>query len=541
MDNSPSSLENYLRNQKFSLKFTNPKGDESESVVMSPHAFYLHLRQIQRKLPDTTTMCPMFSVKKGQSRMDAWQIFQDGLRAYLRTIGTELVEILDHGKFAPPYPTLLSTGLQEWLSPDDFETYINNDVANEVDEDGEEIVKVPVKSKIKKFKGQLGNTPTKRRKLKVTISPEGEGENEEDPTSADIERISQRSENEESTSAEVKMVANFESPIFQALVKTSHNRLAIEANQIYIALTFFMDMLIRKHTEKDEEAKQAHGAAPIGHLFKLLACVGECMVSLSTIFSDKRLLAFNTKNIEDYDKKLNLRKYFLEFMKEAEILKSHFPNHDLLKKDNLFRIIHTAISKHNVARARELKRVYISFHKDFQSTWVDFCASVADEAAEVFGDDQPLLTSTRKQISNGLGNKMEKGSDSNGSKENSNKKKKREKEGGINPTEGSPKKKKKCDYCGGTHSTDLCWEKPENEHLRPDNFSPKKSESNSKSHNTSNSSNKSKRSSDVKSKSDKKGPPKDDKKSKGDEKKYSGKHTEIRSSSESTNSSDESE
>jgi len=122
MDYSPSSLENYLKNQKLSLKFTNPKGDESENIVMSPHAFYLHLKQIQRKLPDTTTMCPMFNVKKGQSRMDAWHIFQDGLRAYLRTIGTELVEILDHGKFAPPYPTLLSTGLQEWLSPDDFET-----------------------------------------------------------------------------------------------------------------------------------------------------------------------------------------------------------------------------------------------------------------------------------------------------------------------------------------------------------------------------------------------------------------------------------
>ena len=89
--------------------------------------------------------------------MDAWHIFQDGLRAYLRTIGTELVEILDHGKFAPPYPTLLSTGLQEWLSPDDFETYINNDVVNEVDEDGEEIVKVPLKSKIKKLKGFSGN------------------------------------------------------------------------------------------------------------------------------------------------------------------------------------------------------------------------------------------------------------------------------------------------------------------------------------------------------------------------------------------------
>ena len=96
------------------------------------------------------------------------------------------------------------------------------------------------------------------------------------------------------------------------------------------------------------------------------------MVSLSTMFSDKRLLSFSSKNIEDYDRKLNLRKYLLEFMKEAKILMTHFPNHDLLMKENLFRIIHTAISNHNVPRARELKRDYTYFNKKFNKTWAIF-------------------------------------------------------------------------------------------------------------------------------------------------------------------------
>ena len=78
------------------------------------------------------------------------------------------------------------------------------------------------------------------------------------------------------------------------------------------------------------------------------------MVSLSTMLSDKRLLSFSTKNIEDYDRKLNLRKYLLEFTKQAKILMTHFPDHNLLEEENLFRIIHTAISKRNTNRAIEL-------------------------------------------------------------------------------------------------------------------------------------------------------------------------------------------
>ena len=142
MDLTPSNVEKYVKNLKVSLLFTNPKGDGDDTIATTPYAFYMNLKAIQRKLPDNTAMCPVFEVKKGQSRMDAWQIFLDGVRAYLRTIGMELVDILDAGKFAPPYPTLLPEELQEWLSPEDRAMYCgkpeesdDNGVNDDVDEE----------------------------------------------------------------------------------------------------------------------------------------------------------------------------------------------------------------------------------------------------------------------------------------------------------------------------------------------------------------------------------------------------------------------
>ena len=102
--------------------------------------------------------------------------------------------------------------------------------------------------------------------------------------------------------------------------------------------------------------------------------------------------------------------------------------------------------------------------------------------------------------------------------------KKRDRESDDNQCNESPKKKR-CDFCGGSHDTSKCWNKPGNEKSRPGGFSPKKaSTSEDKSANTSI---KTKAKSDVSQSSGKKdGSSKSTKKS-SNAKTHSGKHVEI--------------
>ena len=89
---------------------------------------------------------------------------------------------------------------------------------------------------------------------------------------------------------ELVISANVKSPVFQGMVKPYHERIMTEANSIYVALIFFIDILIRDRTHHDDEAKQAHSYAPAGHLFQLLHYLEQCMITPTTLLSVRRVL-----------------------------------------------------------------------------------------------------------------------------------------------------------------------------------------------------------------------------------------------------------
>ena len=86
-----------------------------KSYKMDPATVWANLKSIQRKLPDDNKLCPRFDSKTGLSRLDAWNTFLNSLRAYIRTIGGELLDILDAGEFLPPFPQCLPSELLTWL------------------------------------------------------------------------------------------------------------------------------------------------------------------------------------------------------------------------------------------------------------------------------------------------------------------------------------------------------------------------------------------------------------------------------------------
>ena len=109
--------------------------------------------------------------------------------------------------------------------------------------------------------------------------------------------------------------ANVKSLVSQCMIKPYHERITTEANSIYIALIFFINILIRDRTHHDDEAKQAHSYAPAGHLLQLLHYLEQCMITPTTLLSDRKVLDFNIRTIDYYAKELNLRKYYLEMLK----------------------------------------------------------------------------------------------------------------------------------------------------------------------------------------------------------------------------------
>ena len=191
----------------------------------------------------------------------------------------ELVDILDAGKFAPLCPTLLPDELQELLSPEDRAMYCGQPELsdeNEVNDDVDEEIFSPAQTARRNISTSICSrkstkgSPKPLRSPRETMTSHEEPVQDEDPNVAGINRLAESTRSGGNQRNEVIMVENFDSPIYKVMVKSSHNRLVIEENQVYIALMFVIDMLLREHTDKDDEPKQEQGASSVGNLFKLL-------------------------------------------------------------------------------------------------------------------------------------------------------------------------------------------------------------------------------------------------------------------------------
>ena len=281
---------------------------------------------------------------------------------------------------------------------------------------------------------------------------------------------------------ELVIAANVRSPIFKQMVQPYHVRLMMEANSIYIALVFFIDILIRDRTIHDDEAKQAHSYAPVGNLFLLLHFLEQCMATSTTLLSDRRILDFSSRPISYYAKDLNLRKYYLELLKEAKLIKSHNPETDVDNPENIFKIVFNAISKLNVTMARQFKQLYVMYDNNLEKAWRNLLVIAADTYAATHNGDQPILQIERpKDKQEGSNNTSSK--ETNRQSSNKNKKMKRRNESnekGENKSNNrsdteSPNKKQRstCDHCGGNHASADCWSKAENADKRPPYFNPK--------------------------------------------------------------------
>ena len=94
--------------------------------------------------------------------MDAWKLFLIALRAYLRTIGSELLENFYAGEFLPPFPQYLFSEIQAWLPEWLMEIFVpaghhsatekSRDISEMVTPDYDQSETTPLKSKKKKQK-----------------------------------------------------------------------------------------------------------------------------------------------------------------------------------------------------------------------------------------------------------------------------------------------------------------------------------------------------------------------------------------------------
>ena len=110
-----STYNDTLKNLSYYINFTDPTSASTVSYKMDPVTVWANLKSIHRKMPDDNKLCPKFDLKTGISRVDAWKLFLNALRAYLRAIGSELLEIFDAREFLPPFPQYLSSEIQAWL------------------------------------------------------------------------------------------------------------------------------------------------------------------------------------------------------------------------------------------------------------------------------------------------------------------------------------------------------------------------------------------------------------------------------------------
>ena len=359
-----------LKNTSYYFSFTDPTSQQMKFYKMDPATVWANLKSIQRKLPDDNKLCPRFDSKTGLSRLDAWNTFLNSLRAYMRTIGGELLDILDAGEFLPPFPQCLPSELLTWLPEWLLDAFQPSEASST------DTVKLKKKlEKLRKVKGlstaELDPdfylealpdlTPSKIKKRKARIGTGEEEEVDED----NIRSISSLVPDPVTCSTDkdkLVIAANVRSPIFKQMVQPYHVRLMMEANSIYIALVFFIDILIRDRTiHDDDDAKQAHSYAPVGNLFLLLHFLEQCMVTSTTLLSDRRILDFSSRPISFYANDLNLRKYYLELLKEAKLIKSHNPETDVENPDNVLKIVFSAISKLNVTMARQFKQLYVMY------------------------------------------------------------------------------------------------------------------------------------------------------------------------------------
>ena len=99
-----TSFGELLKNTGYYISFTDPTSNDQVSFKMDPAVVWANLKSIHRKLPDDNKLCPKLDAKIGLSRLDAWNTFVNSLRAYIRTIGGELLDIYDAGEFLPPFP-----------------------------------------------------------------------------------------------------------------------------------------------------------------------------------------------------------------------------------------------------------------------------------------------------------------------------------------------------------------------------------------------------------------------------------------------------
>ena len=104
-----------LKNTSYYFSFTDPTSQQMKSYKMDPATVWANLKSIQCKLPDDNKLCPRFDSKTGLSILDAWSTYLNLLRAYIGTIGGELLDILDAGEFLPPFPQCLPSELLTWL------------------------------------------------------------------------------------------------------------------------------------------------------------------------------------------------------------------------------------------------------------------------------------------------------------------------------------------------------------------------------------------------------------------------------------------
>ena len=106
------------------INFTDPTSKQTGSYKMDSVTVWANLLSIQRMMPEDNKLCAKFDLKTGLSRVDARTTFPNALRAYLRTIGSELLEIFDAGEFLPPFPQYLSSEIQTWLPSGNHSTTV---------------------------------------------------------------------------------------------------------------------------------------------------------------------------------------------------------------------------------------------------------------------------------------------------------------------------------------------------------------------------------------------------------------------------------
>ena len=93
--------------------------------------------------------------------------------------------------------------------------------------------------------------------------------------------------------------------MISANVKPYHEHLMTDADSIYVALIFVINILIRDCANHDDEAKQAHLYVPAEHLFQLRHYLEQCTITPTALLSDRRVLDFNIRTIDYYTEDLN--------------------------------------------------------------------------------------------------------------------------------------------------------------------------------------------------------------------------------------------